>query len=48
VRRDESFQGVGGAAQLDEAREAVLLVRDVAVDQQAVDLDVVAGAILGG
>jgi len=46
VRRNNSFQSVGGAAQLDGAREAVLLERVVAVEQQVVDLVVVAGAIL--
>ena len=46
VRRNKSFQRVGGAAQLGEAREAVLLERVVAVDQQAGDLAVVAEVIL--
>jgi len=36
VRRNKSFQGVGGAAQLDEAREAVLL--DNARSRQRLDL----------
>jgi len=36
------------SAQLDEAREAVLLVRDVTFHQQAVNLIVVAEAVLDG
>jgi len=47
VRLIKSFQSVGGAAPLDEAREAMLLVRDVAAEQQVVDLVVVAEAVLG-
>ena len=48
VRLNKSFQSVGGAAQFDEARETVLLERFVAVDQQVVDLVVVAEAALDG
>jgi len=36
MRRNKSFQSVGGAAQLDEAREAVLLVRGPAVERRYV------------
>ena len=44
VRRNKSFQSVGGAAQLDEAREAMLPECVAAVDQQVVDIGVVAEA----
>ena len=47
VRSNKSFQSVGGAAKLDEVREAVQHERDVAVEQQVVDL-VVAAEVLGG
>jgi len=46
VRRSKSFQSVGGAAQLDEAREAVLTVRVAAFAQQYEDIGVVAEALL--
>ena len=48
VRHNKSFQSVGGATQLDEAREVLLIERDVAVSQQGEDLAVVAEAALGG
>ena len=48
ARRNKSLQSVGGAAQLDEAREAVLIVRVVAVEKQLSDFAVVAEAVLGG
>jgi len=48
VRRNKSFQSVGGAAQLDEVREAVQLERIVAVEQQLSDFAVVAEAALDG
>ena len=48
VRRNKSFQSVGGAAKLDEAREAVLLERSVAVAQELSDLGIVAEPVLGG
>ena len=44
VRRNKSFQSVGGAAQLDETRVSVLIVRVAAVKQQFVDLVVVTEA----
>jgi len=46
VRRNKIFQSVGGAAQLDEAREAVLLELVVAVEDKVADLVVVAEVFL--
>ena len=48
MRRNKSFQRVGGAAQLDEEREAVMPQRVVAGAQQVEDLVVIAEALLGG
>ena len=46
VRRNKSFQSAGGASKLDEAREHELLELCVAVEQQAVDLVVVAAIVV--
>ena len=48
VRRNKSFQSVGGAVQLDDAREEVIPERVAAVAQQVVDLGVVPEAALLG
>ena len=48
LRRTKSFQSVGGAAPLDELKEAVVLERIASVEQQDVDIVVVAEAALGG